>query len=110
MHRCGVPRPRCESRVTVDPGASHPADTDPARWSPWRVGFGLAILLAGVGLLWVMGAWQQRIWDSGGTVMLGAAPLFGLWESDWATELIVAAMGGLALVVWWPRLTRTDRR
>lgn len=94
-------------RAAIDPATGGWDTDDAGRWSPCRVAAGLAIVGTAVGLLWVLWAWQQRIWDSGGTIRLGAAPLFGEWVTDWAPELIVAAFGGAALVLWWPRLART---
>lgn len=88
-------------------GPDGEAALDRSRWSPGRVGAGLAIVASAVVLLWVLWGWQQRIWDSGGTIRLGAAPLFGEWVTDWAPELLVAAVGGVTLVIWWPKLTRT---
>lgn len=83
----------------------YPSDAD--RWSQRRAASGLAIVGIAVALQWVLGWWQQHIWDSGGTVKLGAAPLFGEWSVDLAPELIVGVLGGAALVAWWPKLTRS---
>lgn len=79
----------------------------PTRSNPWRVGLGLLLPVVAIGLIAVLRAWQQRIFAAGRSVHLDGAPLLGVWGLDLRPELAVVALGGVALVVWWPRLTRS---
>ena len=89
---------------------SEPAsDEADARWTPLRVGIGLALPVAVLALIPVLRWWQRRIWGRGDQVNLDGAPLLGEWVARVPMVLVVALVGAAALVRWWPGLTRSLR-